>query len=467
VIEVYAGERPSDADLLLGPVVSRLSRSGVDVLEAVTQRIETQVSQTSAPSSDEAISSAASQIDAGYNQFIKGRFDKAIEEIGAGLKVLRSSPVAIAQRPQLRDAIMRGLIGFALAHKRRGHSEVAVATMAELIRSFPDREISYNDYGPEPRQLYQDARKDLDWDGKGRLSIEVDDDSTLVFLNERYVGVGNVGLADLYPGVYRVLLQQGRSFGRVHTIRVDPDHMSKLVLSWRLDASLHTEEGRAMLMFNTDGSRRRLEVPIAVSLARTLDAPSVVVLSVRANAGRRSVVGAVFPSGSTRPVRSGAVAVEPVAPSVQKLDALGRLLAGDQDVAELVTPLADEGQMPPAIQIRTPEFERGIRSRWYADRTGWILTGAGSTAAAIGLVLLVGAADLHDEADAEDRETVRSDLQNRADTRQRWGATAMVAGGIAAVSGIVKLALTPNASGSDLRMSLDVGPRYIRFIARF
>lgn len=103
VIEVYAGERPSDADLLLGPVLSRLSRSGVDVLEAATQRVETQVSQTSAPSSDEAISSAVSQIDAGYNQFIKGRFDKAIEEIGAGLKVLRSSPVAIAQWPQLRD----------------------------------------------------------------------------------------------------------------------------------------------------------------------------------------------------------------------------------------------------------------------------------------------------------------------------------------------------------------------------
>jgi hypothetical protein len=54
---------------------------------------------------------------------------------------------------------MRGLLGVALAHRRRGRQTEATAAMAELVRSFPDREISYKDYGPEPRDFFSRWRR--------------------------------------------------------------------------------------------------------------------------------------------------------------------------------------------------------------------------------------------------------------------------------------------------------------------
>jgi len=153
-----------------------------------------------------------------------------------------------------------------------------------------------------------------------------------------------------------------------------------VTVSWQLDAALRAG---ARLVFADEAARQEREARHAVGVARSLGSPSVVVLGIRDNRGRRSVVGAVYSADSTRPLRSGAVAVEPVVPAPERLAALARLLAGDEAAADLVTPLVESKSRG------TPEDDRSGGGRplrvwkWVALGGGLAALGAGVTLIAI------------------------------------------------------------------------------------
>ncbi len=302
--------------------------------------------------------------------------------------MLRAAPAALVGKNDVRrSAVMRGLVGLALAHKRRGRTTQATEAMKELVRSFPQSEVSYKDYGPETREFFDAVRQDLAREGKGSIAVNLDDDNTVVFVNERYVNAGDVRIRDLYPGTYRLFLQQGNRFGRVHDVVVEAGTTTSVSLSWQLDAVLHTE-GAAALVFDDEAARRDLEARFAVRLARALGAPSVVVLGIRMNRGRRSVVGAFYAADSMRPLRSGAVAVEPVVPGVDRFEALARLLAGEDEAAALVSPLADDGARRAPISAGRDDRDAGGGSRPFRVWK-WVTLGAGLGAVAGGATLIV------------------------------------------------------------------------------
>jgi len=252
--------------------------------------------------------------------------------------------------------------------------------MAELIRSFPDREISYKDYGPEPRDFFQKVQKEMAREGTGELAVDVDDDRTVVFINERYAGVGDVKVADLHAGRYRVFVQQGDRLGRVHEVDVEAGRAATVSVSWQLDAALRAGAG---LVFPDEVARADQEARHAVRIARSLSAQSVVVLGIRDNRGRRSVVGAVYAADSTRPLRSGAVAVEPVVPADERLAALARLLAGDEAAAGLVAPLAES----PRGEAGGGEVDGEGGDRPYRIWK-WVALGGGLAALGAGVTLI-------------------------------------------------------------------------------
>jgi hypothetical protein len=386
VVEGRVGEAPPDGALLLAPVLAELSRSGFAGPGAVAGRIDQTLSRPARLLGDEEAAEAIRAIEGGYKQFVAGKFDAAIQEIERGLAPLRAAPAAVIGNTERRDAVMRGLIGLALAHKRRGREVQAADAMKELVRSFPDREVSNKSYGPEPREFFEAVRRDLGRDGKGAIAVDLDDDRTVVFVNERYAGAGDVKVNDLYPGTYRLFLQQGNQLGRIHEVVVEPGATATVNLSWQLDAMLRTDGGAA-LRFDDDAARRDLEARFAVRLARALGAPSVVVLGIRENRGRRSVVGAFYAADSTRPLRSGAVAVEPVAPGRDRLEALARLLAGDDAAAALVAPLAEEPVVSADAGAQAAPRDRDVGGRplriWK-----WVALGAGVAAMAGGATLL-------------------------------------------------------------------------------
>jgi hypothetical protein len=384
VVEAHAGPRPADADRLLAPVLAELRRNGFAGPKVAADRIDDVLSRSSQAADEEQVAGALRAVEAGYKKFLSGDFDAAIQEIERGLAVLRAAPAAlVGKNDERRSVVMRGLVGLALAHKRRGRTSQATEAMKEVVRSFPQSEVSYKDYGPETREFFDAVRQDLSREGKGSIAVDLDDDRTVVFVNEQYIDAGDAKIRDLYPGTYRLFLQQGSRYGRVHDVVVEAGTTTNVSLSWQLDAALHTD-GVAALLFDDEAARRDLEARFAIRLARSLGAPSVVVLGIRMNRGRRSVVGAFYAADSMRPLRSGAVAVEPVVPGVDRFEALARLLAGEDDAAALVSPLADDGarRSPAATDDRDPG--RRPFKVWK-----WVTLGAGLGAIAGGATLIV------------------------------------------------------------------------------
>ena len=389
VVEAHAGPRPADADRLLAPVLAELRRNGFAGPKIAASRIDDVLSRPSRAVTEQQISDALRAIERGYKKFLGGEFDAAIKEIDRGLSVLRAAPAAlVGKNDDRRRVVMRGLVGLALAHKRRGRATQATEAMKELVRSFPQSEVSYKDYGPEPREFFDAVRQDLAREGKGSIAVDLDDDRTVLFVNEHYVDAGDAKIRDLYPGTYRLFLQQGNRFGRVHEVVVEAGTTTTVSLSWQLDAALRTD-GAAALVFDDEAARRDLEPRFALRIARALGAPSVVVLGIRMNRGRRSVVGAFYTADSMRPLRSGAVAVVPVVPGVDRFEALARLLAGEDEAAALVSPLADDSARRGPASTAAGDRDDAEGGSRPLKVWKWVTLGAGLGVLAGGATLIV------------------------------------------------------------------------------
>jgi len=102
---------------------------------------------------------------------------------------------------------------------------------------------------------------------------------------------------------------------------------------------------------------------------------------------------------------------------------------------------------------------------WHADPVGWGLTGGGLVVVGLGAYWLVDAGDLRSQARGESRDDVRIELDDKADDRQTWGTITTAAGAAILVTGIVKLAIRPDAPRS--RVSLSIAPGGLVVAGRF
>ncbi len=132
---------------------------------------------------------------------------------------------------------------------------------------------------------------------------------------------------------------------------------------------------------------------------------------------------------------------------------VGNMQADLDRAAQTMPPTDLPGESAPRqVQVPAP--------RWYQDPTGLALAGGGLLAGTVGGLLLWNAASLDDQATSEDREPVRLELRDKADSRRRWGGIVTVVGVVALVSGVVKLAITPDApaGGERTGVALVGGP---------
>ncbi|MCA9674428.1 MAG: hypothetical protein KC464_05230 [Myxococcales bacterium] len=144
----------------------------------------------------------------------------------------------------------------------------------------------------------------------------------------------------------------------------------------------------------------------------------------------------------TRELDQAASREQPTGPAPDDGGAIGE---GEDDRV----PPTEIGPVPAAPR-------RGVAAPWYADGLGWGISGGGAIASAIGAVLLLDASSLDDQAATEDREDVRTELRDRADSRRLWGTVVGGVGVAALAVGVVKLVLTPDAaeqpSGGNVRL---------------
>jgi hypothetical protein len=429
VVESYAGRRPQDAGETLAPLFDELRSLGYVTPSAeLAHRVDEKVSRPAGPMPAADLADTTRLVDGGWRAWLDGDLEPAVEQLAQGLARLQASPATVAQSPELRDSIHRALVGLALARKRQGRADDAAAHMAELVRSFPDRDFDRTRYGPEAHDLYRKVKGELEQQPRGRVRVVVDDESVVVFLNERYDSVGG-GEKELVPGRYRVYVQKGSTPGRLRVVDVAPGGKTEVRIGWRLDAALHSGDGFVGFVFGGPRERDEHEATAASTLGRTLGATAVVVVSIDTYEGRRAILGRVLSVDSARPSRVAVVALEPARPGEASIRGLGRFLADGTPGPGIIVPneeLPEPGADPP---------------RWYTDWLGWSLTAGGLALAGAGVAFTVKAGSLRDEADgAGDEGRVRS-LRDRADRDEVLGYVGIGLGAALAVSGIVKLVL--------------------------
>ncbi len=390
-IESYGGPRPRDADSFMAPVLAELEVRGY-AASKLGARIEDEVSLPGESLAPAAIADAEELISHGYRAFLKGEFETATDELGRALDVLRSRPATIARNQQLRDPTIKAHLGLSLAHLRLGHAEAATQTMAEFVRSFPDREISRASYGPEPAELAKKVRAELTQRGRATLTISVDDPTAVIFINERFLAVGQASATDLFAGRYRIYVQRGTTPGRVHLVDVVPGSEHKLQVRWQLDAALSTRPFVG-LVFDSEAARAASDAQLASDLGVGLDASQVVVLTIANLDKRRVIMGRVLDPGTGKASRSGALALEPAPPGRDKLVGLARYLAGGKPPKGMERP--DDGETDPAGGAGAPPAP--VPAPAAIDHSGrrpyrlwkWLALGSGVAAAGAGVALIV------------------------------------------------------------------------------
>src|SRR3989304_3381061 len=112
-------------------------------------QIEEQVSGPGGPMTDRERSEVEELVEQGFAKWLRGDYAAAIDELTRAVETYRRSPATFAQDQARRDQMLKALVGVAMAGKRLGQGDVAQRAMAELIRSFPDREVGRAEYGPE------------------------------------------------------------------------------------------------------------------------------------------------------------------------------------------------------------------------------------------------------------------------------------------------------------------------------
>jgi hypothetical protein len=375
VLEAYNGERPADASRLLSPILDELAARGFSGGDTLARTYEGKVSRPGQTPKG-LPGDFAAQIDGGFKAWVGGRFVDAIKTLGPLVDLAHDNSGLIAKDQSLRDPLLKGLIALALSQQRNGDQGATKSTFAEIVRSYPEAQLTRSTYGAEAVDLFEQVRHEISAAGKGKLTIEVDGNA-VVFVDERYGAVGTTTL-DLVPGEYRVCaLSVDKQPSRSHRMIVRPNENPKLTIDVGLDRALVTTAWTGFLFANA-GDRENHEGTYAAHIAVQIGATAVAVVGIDQVRGRPAIVGSLVSMSNGREIRRASVAMEPD-PSTERLKALARYLAGDEPAAglEVQTP----GAAPVHVGDDRRDDNRPSTSRW----GGWKWLAAGGAVVGLGV----------------------------------------------------------------------------------
>jgi hypothetical protein len=322
LLESYAGDPPPDAARYVSALVSSMGEAAPLHGAALRRQIEVRLSATPGPPA--LPEQMKDLVKRGRTEFIEGNFKRAIAKLERARSALLEHPALLATNQGLRDSLHMALLYLGHAYLRTTEGEKATERVSEVIRSFPDKELSLVRYGPELVRFYKKVRREMLQQPRGSLTVKTTPPSCMVFVNERYVGLSPISVENLHQGRYRVYTQTGRSRGRVYSVNVTGGG-GQIQVDFELDRTLRTEP-YVGFRFEDPDSMEGSEVSYAAAVARSLDASTAFLVGFRSHRGRRVLMGTVVNAATGRVVRSGMVALEPAEPSASTLGALGGFL---------------------------------------------------------------------------------------------------------------------------------------------
>jgi hypothetical protein len=376
VLESHVEARASGAEEILAPFFDELTKRQVKgAYEDVGKRFEARSSTPSVVGAG-LPSDFAEQVETGYRLWVRGQFQAAISALQPLVDVAHLNAGVVAADLRSSAAVFKALVALSLCHQRMGDETASRAAMAELLRSF-DSEVSKGQFGVEAHELFVRLRSELRSRGTASLSVRSLDDSAVIFLNERFLKVGEATRTDLVPGSYRVLGQVGRRRGRVHLVDLKAGDNVRLEIDPEFESSVVTSTEWSGLVFRDRQQREQRETELAARFALSVEALGVIVVGIDVKNDRSVAYGALINPSTRKELRRGSVVID-TSPSPERLRALARFLTGDS-AGEGVD--VDNRQKHPLVSppIAVPR-EAGQRrpSHWKWAATGGAVVGLGT-----------------------------------------------------------------------------------------
>jgi hypothetical protein len=378
VLESYVGQRPDDAGAILEPLLDELDSRGFAARPAsVLHRLGRRAPRPGVLDRNRTVAEITQPVETGYAAYTRGRFAEAQATLRIALDQIHRNPALLVLDTNNLNAIFKTLVALALSQAKRGDTGGSVATMIELIRTFRSQPITRADYGPDAEQFYRAVWKQVQAMGRGQLSIAVDSEQAVIFVDGQIRGLGRAALVDLIPGIYRVFVQVPGTVGRQYEREVTANELAELDIDWELDSSLWMSDQWTGLMFSTEAERAK-QGGFAGKLARRWG-QLIAVIGLEPRRGGARVTASLYdPTGHA--VRSAAVELDGGDP--RKLRSLARYLA-DGALSDEVAVIRDPEGRAVAANAAGPPGPPGPSARLAPS----LLVGAGFAALVTGGVL--------------------------------------------------------------------------------
>lgn len=430
VIESYVGPRPPGADKTLKGLLEELARRDYLSSGAALQ-IESRVSKPALTEMGLPVDFGP-QVEKGHKAWISGNFSESIQTLQPLVQKAHENPGAFAQNQQhLRDKLFKALVGIAVSQLKMGDPGGAKATFGELLRSFPDQQVSRSVYGPDVAASYEATKKELGALERGTLIVTLTGDTGPIYLNEKFENVGRVSRADLYPGEYRIFAAPAKGLTRMHRVTIAPGETSTLTIDTGFDLALQAHPEWVGLQFASAQERTDYEALYATKLAKALGKDSVIVVGIDQADGRPSLVGAIVDMVNQKDLRRASLALEPAPASMV---GLAKFLTSGEEAAGLHIQVAGTGGRVNGTSAAGP-VDRGGRSGSMWGGWKWI-----ATLTAVG-ALGTGGYFLKIDGDC-------ADAQCREFLDRKTPAYAALAGG-AAIAGVAVVLWVVSSGGDD------------------
>jgi hypothetical protein len=308
--------------------------------------------------------------------WIAGRYEQAAERAEEGLSSAKLNPSLVTSEPTLRQLIPRVHVARAVSLWRLGRRELARAAISELVRTLPEQSI-LDSSGTEADKIFQLARKDYEARGKGFLIVEVDDPSAIFYLNEAGQPHRSMFAGALYPGTYRILVQDARGRSRLFLSVIEPNETSMLRIRWRRDSQVTSSGVHVGFVFESEAERVN-EGDWARDFASLVKSDLMVVVGRIRWRKRAAMIGTIYSVSSGSAHKVGVVSL--TGDERKALRELATFLFSPSKPTPSVTPLA----VPPwEAAAAAAAAEAGHASLGIGYPLGWALSGAALGAGAV------------------------------------------------------------------------------------
>lgn len=294
VLESHAGARPARLAPLLAKVDDGLETRGHAAFpKSIISLAGPNVPRPGILDSDLTSAQIAEKHNTAFALFGEAKWSQARDLLLEVRDHVRRNPALVADDITIHDLMFRTMVALAVCHQRLGDPSAATRAMTDAIRVYPARPVSRADaWAKEGETLYLDVTKSLQQVSRGRLRIAAGHRGAQISVEGQPRGVGNVSLADLVPGVYRVFIRtSSQDPGRQYEITVRPGEESFLKVDANVDRVLWASDEWVGLLFPNEAARTN-ECKLASELAtRWTDSGAAVVLASGEENGRPILVG--------------------------------------------------------------------------------------------------------------------------------------------------------------------------------